>query len=525
MTRFVVLDGEQSVANMRTPVVLLRPTHWDDWFQYETTYEASYRDSDNRSIYLGEVKIGQFGLKPESKGNYLAQEPPRLGVRQPDLPRTFETLSSNLFSLGQSADYYERLTAIGTDFREHYLTSLRDIAFDEQLRTSALAEPVTGVSLLRYVPRETLDEQFARLARGGDLLTEYSFVFRQGLQTTPPRRDGYEIRIDVAPRSKPPTNVHVVVGRNGVGKSTLLHEIALAATDRNNTAGGTIQRSDGAHMAFPNVVLVSFSAFDEFEPVSVPRDRSATVVAHYIGLKRVDGDGLKTRAALAGELTKAAKDCLHGERLVRLMRTARLLEADPIFSDIGLSDRLSSAKGRTTLETEMSDLFRRLSSGHKIVLLTMVKLVQTLAEKTLVLIDEPEAHLHPPLLSAYVRALSDLLTTTNGVAVLATHSPVVLQEAPRTCVTVLSRSGWQVDQARPTVETFGEAVGLLTDEVFGLEVSSTGYHKILLQSVAEGGSLEDILEEFSGQVGQEGRILVRSELLAIRQTREGHVAR
>lgn len=47
------------------------------------------------------------------------------------------------------------------------------------------------------------------------------------------------------------------------------------------------------------------------------------------------------------------------------------------------------------------------------------------------LIDEPEGHLHPPLLSAFVRALSELLVNRNGVAIIATHSPVVLQEVPR----------------------------------------------------------------------------------------------
>jgi len=73
------------------------------------------------------------------------------------------------------------------------------------------------------------------------------------------------------------------------------------------------------------------------------------------------------------------------------------------------------------------DTFRKLgklSSGHAIVLLTITRLVE-LDERSLVLIDEPEVHLHPPLLSAFVRALSDLLIELNGVAIVATHSPVM----------------------------------------------------------------------------------------------------
>jgi predicted ATP-dependent endonuclease of OLD family len=67
-------------------------------------------------------------------------------------------------------------------------------------------------------------------------------------------------------------------------------------------------------------------------------------------------------------------------------------------------------------------LFNKLSSGHKVVLLTTTRLVETVEERTLVLLDEPEAHLHPPLLAAFVRALSDLLINRNGVAIIATPS-------------------------------------------------------------------------------------------------------
>ncbi|MEN2590199.1 AAA family ATPase, partial [Acinetobacter baumannii] len=48
----------------------------------------------------------------------------------------------------------------------------------------------------------------------------------------------------------------------------------------------------------------------------------------------------------------------------------------------------------------------RMSSGHAIVLFTITRLVDVVGEKSLVLFDEPEVHLHPPLLSAFLRTLS-----------------------------------------------------------------------------------------------------------------------
>ncbi|MDT9120903.1 AAA family ATPase, partial [Escherichia coli] len=82
----------------------------------------------------------------------------------------------------------------------------------------------------------------------------------------------------------------------------------------------------------------------------------------------------------------------------------------------------------------------RMSSGHAIVLFTITRLVDVVGEKSLVLFDEPEVHLHPPLLSAFLRTLCDLLDARNGVAIIPTHSPVVLQEVPKSCMWKVLRS-------------------------------------------------------------------------------------
>jgi len=126
---------------------------------------------------------------------------------------------------------------------------------------------------------------------------------------------------------------------------------------------------------------------------------------------------------------------------------------------------------------------RKLAPKAAIVLLTITRLIEFVDERTLVLLDEPEGHLHPPLLSAFIRSLVDLLIKRNGVAIIATHSPVVLQEVPQGCVWKLHRSGGISEAERPTIETFGENVGVLTREVFGLEVTNAGFHKLLKDAI------------------------------------------
>ena len=166
---------------------------------------------------------------------------------------------------------------------------------------------------------------------------------------------------------------------------------------------------------------------------------------------------------------------------------------------------------------QASQLFRKLSSGHKIVLLTITKLVETVEEKTLVVMDEPESHLHPPLLSAFIRALSDLLIRRNGVSIIATHSPVVLQEVPSSCVWKIVRHGSAAKATRPQTETFGENVGILTREVFGLEVTRSGFHRMLAEAIGPTDTLETVLAKFGNEVGSDGRALI-SSMLANRES-------
>ena len=91
---------------------------------------------------------------------------------------------------------------------------------------------------------------------------------------------------------------------------------------------------------------------------------------------------------------------------------------------------------------------------------------------------------------------------------------MVLQEVPTSCVWKVTRSRLQASISRPAVETFGENVGILTREVFGLEVVKSGYHTVLAASVAEGGSFDDIVEAFNNSLGFEAKAVLRAMIMS-----------
>ena len=144
-------------------------------------------------------------------------------------------------------------------------------------------------------------------------------------------------------------------------------------------------------------------------------------------------------------------------------------------------------------------------------LLVIVNLIANVTEKTLILFDEPETHLHPPLLSALVRAINFILTEKNGICIFATHSPVLVQEIPKSCVQVVRRVGDSVSISRPVIESFGENVSTLTHEIFSLEVKNSGFYKLMKKNFEDmDGDVEDIIEEFNDELGSEAVSLLYS---------------
>ena len=95
------------------------------------------------------------------------------------------------------------------------------------------------------------------------------------------------------------------------------------------------------------------------------------------------------------------------------------------------------------------------------------------------------------------------------MAIVATHSPVVLQEVPKSCVWILNRILTASKAERPTIETFAEIIGILSREVFQLELSQAGYNRILSELRLKSSSYERAIRRLEGQLGAEGKAVLR----------------
>jgi len=491
--KFIVLNtGEENkIREMNTAYLV--EDQWNDWFKYKTMYDLWIVDGNGKEHKIGKVKIGQEDMAENQ-------------IR-PNLPNEFEQLEDNFFALGQSDYYYEKIKEMGRDTRVQILNNLNDIAFDKDIYEKYKNKNVTSGSLMRSIASRTVTGQFRRIANGGARLTNYSFKYHSyvndGLNIAP-----MELFFYVKPESNPPTNIHVLIGRNGVGKTYLITNMinSIVNNDQNDSYGNFIT-DDDIEEIFSKVVFVSFSAFDKSINIEDP------IIPYIkIGLPHNDSSSDVNRyKLLTSNFVKSLRACLSGIKKDLLIRVINILESDPIFKEAGIIEYCDEDNFN---KDEVSDLFEKLSSGHKKIILTVTELVQKVEEKTLVFLDEPEGHLHPPLLSAFIRALSELLINRNGLAIIATHSPVVLQEVPKSCVWKMRRKGPIAKAERLQIESFGENITSLTTEVFGLEVTDSGFHNLLEKAVKKYGDYNDILNKFHGELGLEAKSILKT-LLAL----------
>lgn len=503
---FLLLDRNEKLPSNAKNLVCLTYDRWND-YSYITMFLMHFIDGRGEVCRIGNIKIGFEGQTTEiSTFNKL---------KELFNGKIFKSLPENFFSLAEDVEFYNSIMKLPKESRECILKNLNDVVYKPELFDRFENEDVFKTSLMRSIRDGTVKEQFRRVLDGKPPLTDFKFSF---IRTEKENMGNIQLDFNVIANSTPSTNIHAIIGRNGVGKTTLLNGMIKSFTHQIYEDGGFYitdwigRKYEINSDYFSYLVAVSFSIFDPFVP-----NHEELKYYSYVGLKESDTQLKSSKEYFEKDFLVAFQECKSfSAKKERWLNAIQNLESDDNFAEMQLSRLIED--GLT--QDEILKIIGRMSSGHASVLLIITQLVAKVQEKTLVLLDEPESHLHPPLLSAFVRALSDLLDNRNGVAIIATHSPVVLQEVPRSCVWKIERTGKVTNPYRPNIETFGENVGVLTREVFSLEVIKSGFHKLLTEIVATGKSYDDIVSEFGNQLGTEAKILLKT-LVRIRDDRDG----
>mgnify|MGYP004527079333 FL=1 len=504
---FFVIDNYSEIGKKG---VYLIHDNWNDWFEYEIAYNI-YLKNNSSVKNLGRVKIAE---KNQQK-------------RIIELPRKFKKLDSKFFSIGFNDEYYENLKK--TPYREQILKALNDIAFDLSIYEEVKQYDVTQTAVMREYTEPMLKGQIHRISEGGAKLTNYDFTYvfpDKGFITDQPIKMSFQVNRN----EKPHSNIHVMIGKNGIGKTTIIKKMIYALEQcKPAEEVGNIELDSDSRIS--NIIFVSFSAFDE--PIQKEEFGEEYPIDYkFVGL--IGNKKIKNTKSLTEEFVECSFNFYKNQSKMRLwIESINILSSDNTFVeqqvDMWINDEQKNMwkeeinknyigySGETKTEIlkekhrkNIEPKFSRLSSGHKIILLTLANLINLVEEKTLVLLDEPEEHLHPPLIAAFIKALSNLLVYRNGVAIVATHSPVIVQEVPKKCVWILFRSGKYLLPKRPAQETYGENLGELTREIFGYEVMRSGFYNELEIAREKKETYEEAIKIFDNQLGKEAKTILKA---------------
>ncbi|MGP1716452.1 MAG: AAA family ATPase [Methylophilus sp.] len=494
------------------PHAVLTQDNWDD-FGYKTTFHVVLHLSDTHVEDLGSIKI----IESDRTSGYtnLPNEP-------------FEQLSEKHASIGSSLDYYETLYNLGPQVFRPFLRGLRDIAFSDDAKAAVEDTEAYRVSILRFGGAERRIVDAEKLLKASSMpLKRRSAGFKVKFKTrVASDAKPFTVEFDFRKRNRLPNRINAIIGYNGTGKTRLLSNLAIVASGYGYSNKEAVLSNDAGRFVgnpspFKTVIVVSYSAFDTFaipgktkiEKKKLEEDGELFGYV-YCGLRERsedDSDGeptyrLRTPAEIQDEFLIALKRVQKSNRMDILLEMLRPLFNDPSFQRIGLNP-LYAIKNKT----DFAKVFGSLSSGHKVALKIVTELTAHIAgfTPTLVLIDEPETHLHPPLLAAFLRSVRNCLDAFDAYAIIATHSPVVLQETPAKCVRVLRRTGNENFVSTPLNETFAESIGVITKETFNLGEQATDWHETL-KPLAKKYSLEEIEEFFERKLGFAARSYIIS---------------
>ena len=517
---------------------LLEENNWDD-FGFSTTYflHASSKLTGKEPECLGALRIMRKNQTTDDK--YLLDTIFGSNI--------FSCLPEDFISLSMDVDLYmglNRWLSNEVD-RQEIIKSLRMIlgTDSEFFDDSLYSDLCFSNSLLR--DGSSLDN-FA-LKKGKALLTgsECIYDLRKEAISVKYSHIENEVKLDFScvKEDAPsiPNGILVFIGKNGSGKSTAIYKLAkmmYADPTQRFRMKEKVGELKPNNVGVSKMFLISYSPFDNFVlPASFDKDyiklleKKEDVNSRFVfcgirdlvkeledieincetddaNIEKILEDrraktSLKDISVLADEFSIALCPIINigGERNEQWNRFVHQcsIKQPSLYEDIKKIDECSSPE-------QLKRVFLSLSTGHKYFLHSFVRLLAYLDDNSLVLFDEPENHLHPPLLSFMISSMRELMYKYRSVMFIATHSPIVLQETFANNVFIVRRIEGVSTISHPNIETYGANISAITSEVFDLTTSITAYHDAIRHlykkwSMGYKDNVDIMLADFENELG------------------------
>lgn len=462
---FVNKQGEdiKKLTNQHNEYFVLREHNWDD-YNSKTSFYLYYVNNGITSI-IGEIKI-------------MTKE---VQVTLEVIPQSFYSLKPEYCSLGQREVFYKNLKELFPENFEDILFAIGDCAFFTDKLEDFDQHHRFNNSLIRFDYAERTLRIIKYELNNYDLKNLFAFDYKF---TPKYSKDYVNINFNFSNDDLLSNRIYAVIGKNGTGKTQLLTSLPI-----NITENKTEFFSPRVPM-FSKMITVSYSIFDRFE---IPK-KTTKFNYLYCGLKNTKGEFIKERGLVLRFHNTWKK--IEANHRINKWRTILSNFIEPEILDEFLIKRETITTYDNLYRVDIEGFNRvkdRFSSGQNILLYIITEITANIRLDSLILYDEPETHLHPNAISQLINTIYELVDEFKSYCIIGTHSPLIIQELLSKNVYVIERNENVPSVRRIAIESFGENLTTLTEDVFGNREIQKQYKKIIEEQANFGKTFDEIV--------------------------------
>jgi len=502
---------------------------WNDFgYQIKCMFKACV--SNELSLIEGELLIGFIApletSKPEQDEFYkLRPTLSKLMNKQEETIVNSERFPPFFTLLPDLNSYRNIVESLSPKGAEVFLRSVNDLVIYKDTRNSWIdralgtdvfnrgfmrnSEPFFAFNNASSVLGGMKEESFSAISKSLDL----SFTL-EGFRNT------HEISLRYSHHGLIPRRINVLIGKNGLGKSQALKYFCRAALRYQDSNLSLVDVDTAINQSRPMISRVLAIATPGETQNTFPVEQKKSQKLFYRRLNLTRNSKSKLSRSIGEALVQLARSEEHigansrwelflgalqksfaTDSLVIVLKDGECIPIE-VFSKGGEQaklDRWGNVDPKVEPQLKILDNRYPLSSGQLTFFKFALLCCLYIENGSFVLMDEPETHLHPNLISDFVELLDYLLEHTGSQALIATHSAYFVREVPKEQVHVFQQQadgGISIDQ--PRLRTFGATVDSISQFVFGenaeIRLTDRIYEKVKTQS------FESVDEELGDQL-------------------------